>query len=155
MAARRFKLFSRCEGASAVEFALILPVIMVVIFGAMDIAHMFYIEHLATNASREGARYGVKYKLNSSTKQPYVPNALTPSIIDYVLLPAPTGLGYAALLGSDAMVIPGGTAYTGGSSGQILTVTVTANKHWWILGSLPSVPNPTTLSAVTAMQLER
>jgi Flp pilus assembly protein TadG len=160
MAARRFKLFSRCEGAAAVEFAIILPILIFIIFGGMDLGHMFYIEHLATNASREGARYGVKYKINPSTQKPYVPSAFTPSIENYVLSAAPTGLGYAGLLGSDATVTPGGTGYTGGLSGQILTVTVTAQKHWWVLSSfnfygwLP-LTNPQTLTATTAMTLER
>ena len=49
------------EGAAAVEFAIILPVLMLLILGGMDLGHMYYIEHLITNASREGARYGAKY----------------------------------------------------------------------------------------------
>jgi hypothetical protein len=61
---RRFKIYSRCEGATAVELAIILPLFIFLIFGAMDLAHAFYIEHIITTASREGARYGAKYTGN-------------------------------------------------------------------------------------------
>jgi hypothetical protein len=131
----------------------------------MDLAHMFYLDHLITNASREGARYGSQYHVNPSTLLPYAPNALPTSISDYVKLAAPTGLGYAGLFASDAnlTVTPGGLGYTGNSAGLILTVKVTADKHWWLLGSkqlmwniqLPGFPNPQTLTATTAMTLER
>ena len=155
--ARRFKIFSRCEGAAAVEFAIILPLLIFFILGGVDIGHMFYIDHLITSASREGARYGVKYKVNSSTNLPFVPNSLTPSISDYVKLPAPTGLNYSNLLSSDAnlTVTPGGAGYTSNTVGAILTVTVTANKHWFFLSGLLGFPNPKTLTATAAMTLER
>ena len=49
------------EGAAAVEFAIILPVLLLLTLGALDMGHMYYIDHLITNASREGARYAAKY----------------------------------------------------------------------------------------------
>ena len=49
------------EGAAAVEFAIILPILLLLILGALDMGHMYYIDHLITNASREGARYAAKY----------------------------------------------------------------------------------------------
>ena len=96
---------------------------------------------------------------------PYAPNALPTSISDYVKLAPPTGLGYVNLFASDAnlTVTPAGPGYTGNTAGLILTVTVTADKHWWLLGSrqlmchiqLPGFPNPQTFTATTAMGLER
>jgi hypothetical protein len=131
----------------------------------MDLGHAYYLKHLITTASREGARYGSQYHVNPSTTQPYVPNALPTSISDYVKLAPPTGLGYAGLFASDAnlTVTPSGPGYTGDTAGLILTVKVTADKHWWLLGSkqlmwniqLPGFPNPQTFTATTAMTLER
>ena len=46
------------------EFAIILPLFVFLILGGMDLAHMFYIEHIVTTASREGARFGAKYTRN-------------------------------------------------------------------------------------------
>ncbi len=145
------------EGVAAVEFALLLLPLLLIIGGVVDFGHGYYIKHVITTASREGARYGVKYKVDSSTGLPFVPNTLTPSISDYVKLPAPTGLGYAGLLGSDAnlTVTPGGAGYTSNTVGAILTVTVTADKYWFFLGGLLGFSNPQTLTATTAMTLER
>jgi Flp pilus assembly protein TadG len=145
------------EGAAAVEFALLLLPLVLLIGGGVDFGHAYYIQHVITTASREGARYGVKYQVNSSTGLPVAPSALPTSISNYVKLPQPAGLGYAGLLGSDAnlTVTPGGPGYTSNTVGAILTVTVTADKHWFFLGGLLGFPNPKTLTATAAMTLER
>ncbi len=44
-------------GQSLVEFALVLPILLLLIIGAMDIGRMFYIKVALTNAAREGANY--------------------------------------------------------------------------------------------------
>jgi Flp pilus assembly protein TadG len=145
------------EGAAAVEFALCILPLVLLIGGVVDFGHAYYMQHLITNASREGARYGVKYKVNSSTGLPYAPDALPTSISNYVKLSQPTGLGYDGLLGSDAnlVVTPSGLGYTSNNPGDPLTVTVTADKHWFFLGDLLGLPDPKTLQATTIMVLER
>jgi Flp pilus assembly protein TadG len=145
------------EGAAAVEFAILLLPLLLLIGGGVDFGHAYYIQHVITTASREGARYGVKYKVDSSTGLPFAPSALTPSISNYVKLPQPTGLGYAGLLSSDAnlLVTPSGVGYTSNNPGDPLIVTVTASKHWFFLGGLLGFPNPKTLTATAAMTLER
>jgi Flp pilus assembly pilin Flp len=46
------------RGASAVEFALVAPLLLVLLFGTVS-AGLTYSDHVATtNAAREGARYG-------------------------------------------------------------------------------------------------
>ncbi len=47
------------SGQSAVEFALVLPLIMLVIFGAVELGVATYDKAVLTNASREGARAGI------------------------------------------------------------------------------------------------
>ena len=145
------------KGAAVVEFALLLLPLVLLIGGGVDFGHAYYLKHIITAASREGARYGSQYHLNAATGSPYAANTLAPSISDYIKLPAPTGLNYDSLLGSDAnlSVTPGGAGYTSNTVGAILTVTVTATKHWFFLGGLMGFPNPQTLTATTAMTLER
>lgn len=144
------------EGLAGVEFALLLSVLLLLVGGGMDLGHAYYIKHVITSASREGARYGSQYHINPSTILPYVPNTLTPSISDYVKLPAPTGLlNYNSLGLSNLTVTPGGAGYTSNTVGDILTVTVTVSKHWFFLGILLGFPNPQTLTATAAMALER
>lgn len=47
------------SGASLVEFALVLPVLILVLFGIIDFSLFFYDKHVITNAAREGARRGI------------------------------------------------------------------------------------------------
>jgi len=42
---------------SLVEFALVLPMLLLLILGAMDFGRMFYAKMVLTNAAREGANY--------------------------------------------------------------------------------------------------
>jgi hypothetical protein len=106
----------------------------------MDLGHMLYIEHIITNASREGARYAAKYSLTGI-------DPTSSAISTYVK----TTLDYNSF-NLDNFNVTGNTA--GLSPNKIATVTVTADKHWWILGSLPGFTNPTTLTAMTAMACE-
>lgn len=138
---RLLRLGRRQEGATAVEFAIIIPVLMLLILGGMDFGHMFYIEHMITNASREGARYAARY-----TASPNDP--ASSDVSNYVK----TTLNYNSL-NLDNFVVS--ASYTGVTPNKIVTVTVHADKHWWILGSVPGFTNPTTLTAETAMTVER
>jgi Flp pilus assembly protein TadG len=47
------------RGASAVEFALVLPLLLLVIAGIVDFGRAFFTQVILTNAAREGARAAV------------------------------------------------------------------------------------------------
>ena len=47
------------RGQAMVEFALALPMILAVMFGAVEFGTALYDKAVLTNASREGARFGV------------------------------------------------------------------------------------------------
>lgn len=47
------------RGAAAVEFALLLPVLMALFMGSLEIGLILYDKAVLTNASREGARAGI------------------------------------------------------------------------------------------------
>jgi len=46
------------SGVAAVEFALILPVLMLILFGILNYGILLYDQAVITNAAREGARWG-------------------------------------------------------------------------------------------------
>jgi len=136
------------EGAAAVEFALILPILVFLVLGGMDLGHRFYMQNIITNASREGARYAAKYTGTNAD-----PNST--AVSDYVKLPS--GLNYNAF---DFDTLTVSATCAGTVPNRIVTVTVTALKHWWVLGAFtffhfPGFTNPQTLTATTAMYLER
>jgi hypothetical protein len=140
------------EGAAAVEFALILPILVFLVLGGLDLGHRFYMQNLITNASREGARYAAKYTGTSADPS-------STAISNYVKLPPPLpgGLDYNAF-NFDTLTVT--TTLAGTVPNRIVTVTVTARKHWWVLGGFrffgfSGFTNPQTLTASTAMNLER
>lgn len=47
------------RGATAVEFALVVPIIFTLFIGAIEMTRMNYIRHSAANAAYEGARAGI------------------------------------------------------------------------------------------------
>jgi Flp pilus assembly protein TadG len=52
--------FRRCEGGqTAVEFALILPILILILMGVFDFGRAFYAYSVVANSAREGARAGV------------------------------------------------------------------------------------------------
>lgn len=64
--ARRGVRFGR--GVAAVEFALILPLLLVILFGIIDFGLMLYDKAVITNAAREGARAGIVLRNPRLTK---------------------------------------------------------------------------------------
>ena len=52
-------LHHRPRGQSLVEFALIFPMFLVLLFGMLDIGRVIWANDALTNAAREGARYAV------------------------------------------------------------------------------------------------
>jgi Flp pilus assembly protein TadG len=47
------------KGAAAVEFAIVLPLLLLFAFGIIEFSLLYYNKHVITNASREGARAGI------------------------------------------------------------------------------------------------
>ena len=128
------------QGAVAVEFALILPVLLVLVFGIVDFGHAWYMRHVLQNSCREGARYATRYQTDGSGDR-LLPSALTPTIQNYILNTTLKN-GDSGLLASnaDVHVTPSGPAYAETVITNLplkdLTVQVTAKKYWFILNKL-------------------
>jgi Flp pilus assembly protein TadG len=138
------------QGAIAVEFALLLPVFLLLVFGILDFGHAWYMKQMVSNASREGARYGTRYTTDTAGIH-LIPSAFDPSIATWITSK------YTSLLpaNADLQVTPGGTGYTSGTAGADLSVAVTATKHWWVVGNLvPGLGASKTLSSTTWMKVE-
>ncbi len=150
---------NREKGASAVEFALVLPLLMLVLFGIIEFGFILYDKAVITNASREGARKGIAYRFNSTGTGPgAVP---TTEVISTVTSYAGT---YLISLGGTTPALPP-PAVSGDCSvpGSALTVTVTYPYTFLVLPNLPSSAGAAggtgltpviTLTAVTVMNCE-
>jgi Flp pilus assembly protein TadG len=137
---RRFLgLFAgRQQGSVAVEFAIIVPILTLLVFGAADLGQAWYMRHVMQNGCLEGARYATRYQTDGAGNR-VLPSGLSPSIQDYILT---SGVGLNNLLPSDAnaQVTPSGAAYTETNIKNLpledLKVTITARKNWFVLNNL-------------------
>jgi hypothetical protein len=129
----------REEGGVAVEFAIILPVLTLLVFGIVDFGHAWYMRTVMENACREGVRYASRYQTTNAGVR-LLPSSLSPSISSYVL--DSNGCNLTNMLPADASpaVTPSGTGYTETNVKNLplkdLKVTITAKKNWFIINKL-------------------
>lgn len=152
----------RQEGAAAVEFALCIIPLLLIVAGIIDYGESWYMSSVLATASREGARYATRYQTDSVTGQRLTLNSLNPTIQNYVLNTSEEnggngGYGLRYLLPNDAnpTVTPGEAGYPTGTAGAPVSVTVAAQKTWFLLNYfLPTLTNPQPLSSTTVMACE-
>jgi Flp pilus assembly protein TadG len=126
-------------GSATVEMAIVLPLLLVLVFGIVEFGVALYRQEVLTNASREGARAGIVLST------PPVTTAQIQSVVTNYL----TSVGWNAAL---ATVTATGA---GGAFGSNVTVTVTFNTSFSILsGLVPGILATKTLRAQTVMRHE-
>ncbi len=124
---------------AAVEFAIVLPVLVSLLFGSIEFSLLLYNQQIITNASREGARFGILMDTpRKSAAQ------IRATVENYCA-------GYLVSFGAD---IPLSVNVTGaqGSFGDDLTVRVTHNYGFLYLSNLGF--SPRDLVAQTVMKME-
>ena len=109
------------RGASAIEFALVLPLLIILVFGIIEFSVLLYDKAMITNASREGARAGIVYNY---------PDRITDDDITAVI--NAYCRNYLITFGSGMLQAPAITR-TGTSSGDSLTVTVRYRYEFLVL----------------------
>lgn len=132
----------RQRGVAAVEFALVLPILLLIVFGIVEFGVALYDKAVITNASREGARAGVVLKSPKATAsdiQNVVLNYTSSHLLTFGTQRTPTIT----------------TTGQGGTFGTPLTVTVSYPYRGLALGQLAAaLSGQITLSATTVMNNE-
>jgi Flp pilus assembly protein TadG len=125
------------SGASAVEFALLLPLLMMILFGIIEFGFALYRQAILTNASREGARLGIVQSIPAITT-----GQINAAIDNYL-----TAAG-----------IPAGNVIrnivAGGVTGTPVQVTLTLPYTYSVLPGLTSIAPTINLVARTEMRHE-
>jgi len=143
---RSRKVWRSETGAEFIEFALALPVLLLVILGIMDFGMMFQQYEVITNAAREGARVAVLPNYNPATDAPA-------RVQQYINASFLSG-------GGTVTVLPPTTANVniGGNCMTTVTVTVTYPHQYVYLAGIASYFKQTfgtkTLTASSTMRTE-
>jgi Flp pilus assembly protein TadG len=132
------------RGVAAVEFAIVLPVLLSILFGIVEFGLLMYDKVVITNASREAARAGVALRKPGKYTTQQIQDVALNYCRNYLI-----GFGKAT---TPTVTVPSGQ---GGSFGTSLTVTVTYTYTGLVLGHMvKSLAGPLVLSASTVMNNE-
>ena len=129
------------KGAAAVEFAIILPLLLILLFGIIEFGIILYDKAMITNASREGARAGIVFD----------PDGISDAEIRSVVKEYCSGhmitFGEDSIDGIDDIPIT--------RAGENLTVTVTYQYDFLVLPDfVTGIVGNINLSAQTIMRME-
>ncbi len=126
------------RGAAAIEFALVLPILIAIIVAIMDYGWFFTENSRVVAATREGVRLGVTYATDETpTPQTAAANRINEVLTDY---------------GFDTSSATVTTEYVGTAPEQMLRVTVTL-PYEPLVGMIP-VALPPNLNGSMTMLLE-
>ena len=137
------------KGAAAVEFAILLPLLLLVIFGGIEYGLLMYNKQILTNASREAARAGIVSRaprLSDAQIQAVARNYADAHMVTFDS--TTTGIE------TPVVAYPGGQAF-----GDDLTVTVSYRYSFLLIPDLSglfgeSLPGSLNLVAATTMRYE-
>jgi Flp pilus assembly protein TadG len=126
------------EGTAAVEFALILPFLMLLLAGIIEYGWGFYVDLTLTNAAREGARAGV-----TQTTKPLVMTRAATEATNYLAAANLSSIAEASVNQQEL------------DDNNNVEVSVTTNANFKpLVGYLPQKALPDSLSAVSTMRWE-
>ncbi len=129
------------KGVAMIEFAFVLPVLIILAFGIIEFALLMYNQQVITNASREGARAGIVQapRLQPGDIPPIVNNYCASRLVTFSagVSPQTTSAGVPC------------------SWGNNLTVTVSYDYYFLVISNfLPGLGPIKTLQAQTVMRCE-
>lgn len=137
-AARMGLIQQRKRGVSAVEVALLMPLVLIVLFALLEYGWMFLKAHQIQAAARHGARVGAVEAASSADITAAVAQIMTDAGLG--------GSGYVVTIApSEAASAPVGT---------IVSVTVSVPYTNIELIGMPFLPAPADLAGATSMAKE-
>ena len=131
------------KGAAAIEFAIVLPVLVLLLIGIMEFSILLYDKAVITNASREGARAGIVFS------DPPISDAEIEAVVNNYC--AGNMITFGAAPGAVTSVSRAGS----GSAGDSLTVSVNYHYDFLVIPNfLSSLTGGIELTGQTVMRME-
>ena len=149
-------LLKNQKGATVVEFAIILPLLLLLIFGIIEFGLFLFNRHVITNAVREAARAGIVVRiprLSNADIETIARNYCEQYLVTFgsgtLNIPLP-------LLREDESGNPLGVDADGnailGRFGDVLIVRATYQYDWLFLSTIGM--GPTSIQAIARMRME-
>ena len=139
----RWTKIRECDGAAMVEFAIGSTVLIMFILGIIEFGFLWYQKQVITNASREGARYGITYKKVTGSDVRLSPKNFSPTIqtvvTDYLSDRIPAG-SFTISVSGDGYNAANGIEIKGWDVVVLVTCT---NKMDLLSGFIPSLASIT------------
>ena len=135
-------------GSNLVEFALVLPLLLVLMFGIVDFGLALFDKAVITNAAREGARTGVVFRappLSNAGLTAEVQAAVTRYCSTYLVSFGP------ATNTTTVSWVRAGAQF---SSGDTLTVQVNYPYHYVVMSKLIPSLGTLNLRSISVMRFE-
>lgn len=137
----------RMAGAAAVEFTLLFPLLLLLVFGVIEFGAALYDKSILTNASREAARAGVTVQCSGASCSTSYPSATTIKSVatNYCQSKLVTFVSGSAQCSFPSTITPCS------STGSSLTVAVSYTFNGMIIAPLVG---GLTINAITTMVCE-
>ncbi len=132
-----------------VEFALVLPLLLLLLFGIMEGSIILYDKAVITNASREAARAGIVSQ-NPRVTDEYIRQIVKSYGGNYLVR---FGSGNE-IQDSDILITPSYGDRNAAAFGTDLSIEVTYRYDFLVLPKLMSLADGINLRAVTVMKME-
>jgi Flp pilus assembly protein TadG len=145
------------KGAAIVEFAIILPLLLLLIFGMIEFSLLMYNKAMITNASREGARRGIVYRVDPTTfnysplNDTQIRTEVTNYLSNYLITFSPTAMTHTTNITRAVE-----------ASGNTLNVQVDYPYQFLVFPAIAALASPggtampgtLTLTSATKMRME-
>ncbi len=120
------------EGQSLVEFALVVPILLLLLIGVAELGRAWMAQNVVTGAAREAVRIAAVNSASTTTDNTWAGRA-------------------TAIMASANLTGPAPQLVDGG---QWVSVTVSCNFTPAVAGFIPGLDGPITLSSTTTMRKE-
>jgi Flp pilus assembly protein TadG len=154
---------SRHSGQALVELALILPVVLLLVLGVIEIGRYAYISILVGNAARAGAAYGAQGFSKATTNNPnitlaarndFASNGFNPTTLSVDSFPT-CGCDIGGTIAADTAANCDPTTPPPCVGNWVVTIHVTAHNTFNSLFNYPGIPSSLALSNTASMRVAK
>ena len=148
------RMLRDARGTSAVEFALVLPILVGMLIPTTDLGMGFYAQMRVQNAAQAGAQYAIAHGWNNGANVTAIENAVTSATTLASIIPSPAP-SQACGCASGTSISPsncGSTCPDGAAAGSY--VTVNAQSPYSPFISYPSIGSSVTLTAQATVRVQ-